>query len=306
MTALPIASRALVLVAALCAAATQAQTVDTLKTLKERGTISIGVREASGALSFAIGSGNYVGFHVDVCKQVVADLQRKLGLDKLEIRYTAVTNANRMPLMANGTLDMECGSTTNTTARQRDVAFAPTLFVETIRTMVRADSGITSIEQLGGKTVTSATGGTAVQHLRKHKRATHLDFKEVFVKDNAEAFLMLENRRADAFVNDSQILATLISSAKDPGAYRIVGEPLSTEPIAIMLPKDPAFKTAVDDSIKAMVASGQLARIYDTWFMQPIPPRQVAVHLPASEATRAAWADLNDRPMESYASQQGQ
>ncbi|HVR54411.1 MAG TPA: amino acid ABC transporter substrate-binding protein [Pseudorhodoferax sp.] len=302
MKAFPLASRALVLAAALLACAAQAQTVDTLKNLKERGTVSIGVREASGALSYAVGAEQYVGFHIDVCKQVVADLQRKLGLDRLEIRYTSVTNANRMPLMTNGTLDMECGSTTNTAARQRDVAFAPTLFVETIRMLVRADSGITSIEQLGGKTVTSATGGTAVQHLRKHKRAANADFKEVFVKDNAEAFLMLENRRADAFVNDSQILATLISSAKDPGAYRIVGESLSTEPIAIMLPKgDPAFKSAVDDSIRAMVASGQLARIYDTWFMRPIPPRQVAVNLPASEATRAAWADLNDRPMESYA-----
>jgi glutamate/aspartate transport system substrate-binding protein len=202
----------------------------------------------------------------------------------------------------NGTVDIECGSTTNNANRQRDVAFAVTTFVEEVRMAVKANSGITSVNQLNGKKVATTTGTTSVQHLRRHERANGVNFDEVFGKDHADSFLLLESGRADAFVMDGQILAGNIAKAKSPADFRIAGEVLSVEPIAIMFRKDdPAFKKAVDDSIIGMIKSGELARLYDKWFMQPIPPANTALRLPASDATKAAWAEPNDRPMEAYA-----
>jgi hypothetical protein len=158
-------------------------------------------------------------------------------------------------------------------------------------------SGITSIAQLNGKNVATTTGTTSVQLLRKHERATGVDFKEVFGKDHADSFLLLESGRADAFIMDGQILAGNIAKSKNPADFRIVGEVLAVEPIAIMMRKDdPAFKKAVDDSLKALIKSGEMAKIYDKWFMQPIPPANTRIGLPASEATKAAWANPNDKP----------
>jgi len=212
-----------------------------------------------------------------------------------------VTSQNRIPLVQNGTVDIECGSTTNNATRQKDVAFAVTTFVEEVRIAVKANSGITSIAQLNGKNVATTTGTTSVQLLRRNERATGVDFKEVFGKDHADSFLLLETGRADAFVMDGQILAGNIAKSKSPGDYRIVGEVLSVEPIAIMIRKDdPAFKKAVDGSIVAMIKSGDLAKAYDKWFTQPIPPTNTRVGLPASEATKAAWANPNDKPVEDY------
>ncbi|MDB5817274.1 MAG: transporter substrate-binding protein [Rhizobacter sp.] len=292
------------LAAALClcaAAPAMAQVNDTLKKIKDTGTVSMGVRESSGALAYTLGDGKYTGFHYDVCQLVMADIQKQLGLAKLEIKYQPVTSQNRIPLVQNGTVDLECGSTTNNATRQKDVAFAPTLYVEEVRTAVRADSGITSISQLAGKTVVTTTGTTSVQTLRKNQRASGIEFKELYGKDHADSFLLLESGRADAFVMDGQILAGNISKSKNPAGLRIVGEVLSVEPIAIMLRKDdPAFKKAVDDSVKAMLKGGQVASLYDKWFMQPIPPTNTKVGLAASDATKAAWAEPNDKPMEEY------
>ena len=287
---------------ALLAAAGAAQADDTLKKIKDSGSVTMGVRESSGALAFTLGDGKYTGFHYDVCQQVLADIQKQLGLPKLDIKYQPVTSQNRIPLVQNGTVDIECGSTTNNATRQKDVAFAPTLYVEEVRTAVKASSGITSINQLNGKTVATTTGTTSVQTLRKHEKATGVDFKEVFGKDHSDSFLLLESGRADAFVMDGQILAGLISKSKNPADYKIVGEVLSVEPIAIMYRKDdPGFKKAVDDSIRAMIKSGEVAKLYDKWFLQPIPPANTKVGLPLSDATKAAWANPNDKPMEDYA-----
>ena len=288
-------------VAALAVGTVQAQANDTLKKIKDSGSVTQGVRESSGALAFTLGDGKYTGFHYDVCQHVLADIQKQLGMAKLDIKYQPVTSQNRIPLVQNGTVDIECGSTTNNTARQKDVAFAVTTYVEEVRIAVKANSGITSINQLNGKTVATTTGTTSVQTLRKHEKATGVDFKEVFGKDHADSFLLLESGRADAFVMDGQILAGLISKSKNPADYKIVGEVLSVEPIAIMFRKDdPAFKKAVDDSIIAMMKSGEIAKLYDKWFMQPIPPANTKVGLPLSEATKAAWANPNDKPMEAY------
>jgi len=279
-----------------------AQAQDTLKKIKDSGSVTMGVRESSGALAFTLGDGKYTGFHYDVCQHVLADIQKQLGMAKLDIKYQPVTSQNRIPLVQNGTVDIECGSTTNNATRQKDVAFAPTTYVEEVRIAVKANSGITSINQLNGKTVATTTGTTSVQTLRKHEKATGVDFKEVFGKDHSDSFLLLESGRADAFVMDGQILAGLISKSKNPSDYKIVGEVLSVEPIAIMYRKDdPGFKKAVDGSIIAMMKDGEIAKLYDKWFLQPIPPSNTKVGLPLSEATKAAWANPNDKPMEDYA-----
>ncbi len=273
---------------------------DTLKKIKDSGSITMGVRESSG-LSYTLGDGKYVGFHIDVCTKVISDLEKAVG-KKLAVKYQPVTSQNRIPLVQNGTVDLECGSTTNNEARQKDVAFAVTTYVEEVRMAVKANSGIKSIADLNGKTLATTTGTTSVQTLRKNKRAENLTFREVFGKDHADSFLLLESGRADAFVMDGSILAKNIATSKNPKDFAIVGEVLSVEPIAIMIRKDDAaFKKAVDDSIKAQMKSGELAKTYDKWFMQPIPPAGAKIGLPLSEATKEAWANPNDKPMEAYA-----
>lgn len=288
-------------VATLAVGGAFAQTNDTLAKVKASGVLNMGVRDSSGALSYTLGDGKYAGFHVEVCQRIAAEIEKQAGR-KVEVKYVPVTSQNRIPLVQNGTVDIECGSTTNNANRQKDVAFAVTTFVEEVRMAVKANSGITNINQLNGKKVATTTGTTSVQHLRRHERATGVNFDEVFGKDHADSFLLLESGRADAFVMDGQILAGNIAKAKNPADFRIAGEVLNVEPIAIMFRKDdPAFKKAVDDSIVGMIKSGELARLYDKWFMQPIPPANTALRLPASDATKAAWAEPNDRPMEAYA-----
>ena len=293
---------AAVMAASVIALPALAQDAGTLKKIKDSGAATMGVRESSGGLSFTVGDGKFAGFHVELCQRVLADIQKQLGMARLDVKYQPVTSQNRIPLMQNGTIDIECGSTTNNAARQKDVAFAVTTFVEEVRIATKANSGITSIAQLNGKNVATTTGTTSVQLLRKHERANGVDFKEVFGKDHADSFLLLESGRADAYVMDAQILAGLIAKSKTPGDYKIVGEVLNVEPINIMMRRDdPAFKKAVDDSLVKLMKSGEIAKIYDRWFMQPIPPANVRIGLPASEATKAAWASPNDKPAEDYA-----
>ena len=287
--------------ATLVASGAQAQANDTIAKVKASGSVTMGVRDSSGALSYTLGDGKYVGYHVEICQRILDNLEKAVG-KKLEIKYLPVTSQNRLPLVQNGTVDIECGSTTNNLARQKDVAFAFTTYVEEVRIAVRANSGITAIGQLNGKNVATTTGTTSVQLLRKNERATGVDFKEVFGKDHADSFLLLESGRADAFVMDGQILAGNIANSKSPADFKIVGEVLSVEPIAIMLRKDdPAFKKLADDTIGAMAKSGDLAKLYDKWFVQPIPPKNIRMSMPASDANKAAWANLNDKPVEEYA-----
>ena len=293
--------KSLLVLAAVAAFAAQAQTTDTLKKIKDSASASMGVRESSGALSYTLGDGKFAGFHVEICQKVLADIQKAQGLAKLDVKYVPVTSQNRIPLVQNGTVDIECGSTTNNATRQKDVAFAVTTYVEEVRIAVKANSGITSIAQLANKKVATTTGTTSVQLLRKHERGANINFDEVFGKDHADSFLLLESGRADAFVMDGQILAGNIATSKSPGDYRIVGEVISVEPIAIMLRKDdPAFKKLADDTIRDLIRSGDMAKMYDRWFVQPIPPKNTRVGLPASDATKAAWATPNDNPLEAY------
>ncbi|MFC5520529.1 transporter substrate-binding domain-containing protein [Polaromonas jejuensis] len=277
-----------------------AQGADTLAKVKASGVVTMGVRDSSGALSYTLGDGKYTGYHVEICERIVANLEKAAGR-KLEVKYQPVTSQNRIPLVQNGTVDIECGSTTNNLARQKDVAFVDTTFVEEVRIAVKASSGITSVSQLNGKTVATTTGTTSVQTLRRNKRAAGVDFKEVFGKDHSDSFLLLESGRADAFVMDGSILAGNIATAKKPSDFKIVGEVLSVEPIAIMIRKDdPWFKRMADDTVKSMIKSGEMNKLWTKWFLQPIPPKNTKVGLALSVSTKAAWDNPNDKPMEEY------
>lgn len=290
-----------VAVMALAAGSAMAQANDTLAKVKSSGTITLGVRESSGALGYTLGDGKYVGFHTEMAENIASDLRKQLGLSKLETKYQPVTSQNRIPLVVNGTVDLECGSTTNDLNRQKDVDFANTTYVEQVRIAVKANSGINDVKDLNGKTVATTTGTTSVQLLRQNKRAEGIEFKNIMGKDHADSFLLLETGRADAFVMDGSILAGNISKSKNAKDFKIVGEPLSTEPIACMVRKnDPAFLKAVNDSIARQVKDGTLAKLWDKWFIQPIPPANVAVGLPLSDATKNAWNNPNNKPKEDY------
>jgi len=291
---------ALLLLAAVAAPAL-AQDSGTLKKVKDSGSITLGIRESSYPLSYLDDKQQPVGYHIDVCNRIVDAVKAQLKLPALKVQHQAVTSQNRIPLVSNGTVDLECGSTTNNEARQKQVAFAPTTFVTNVRMAVKKASGIQSLGQLGGKPVATTTGTTSVQLMRAHEKGKGIDFKEVYGKDHADAFLMLETDRAVAFVMDDNLLAGLIVSSKSPADYAIVGEVLNVEPIAIMLRRDdPAFKKLVDDAVVGLMKSGELDKLYARWFMSPIPPKNVSMNFPMSEQLKALIKAPSDAPAESF------
>ncbi len=288
-------------VALLAAGGAMAQANDTLAKVKASGSITMGVRESSGVLSYTLGGSKYVGYHVAICERAIEDIEKVIG-KKLEVKYQPVTSQNRIPLVQNGTVDIECGSTTNNATRQKDVSFANTTFVEEVRIATKANSGIKSVADLGGKTVATTTGTTSVQTLRKNKRASGVEFKDVFGKDHADSFLLLESGRADVFVMDGSLLAGLIARSKTPADYKIVGEVLSVEPIAIMVRKDDTeFLKVVNKTIATMVKSGEINKLYDKWFLEPTPPTGSKVGLPMSDTLKDALKNQNNKPAEDYA-----
>ena len=274
---------------------------DVVAKAKASDVVTMGAREASGALSYSLGNGQYTGFHVDVCKRIIASIEKAAGR-KLDIKYQAVTSQNRSAYVQNGTVDLECGSTTNTLERQADHHFLVTAFVEETRIVVKADSNISSFAMLNGKNVVTTSGTTTSERLAKGEKAQNMKFKNVQGRDRAESFQMLDSGRADAFVMDSTILRSLTAKASKPSDFKIVGEPLGLEPIAIMIhKKDPGLKKLGDDTMIDMMRSGDMAKLWDKWFVQPIPPKNVRVNFPANASTKAAWANPSDKPAESYA-----
>jgi glutamate/aspartate transport system substrate-binding protein len=292
----------LALAVAVCAiGVAQAQSNDSLAKIKAAGKVVIGTRDSSAPLAYTTGDGKYTGYHVEICNRIADAIKADLKMPSLGVEYALVTSQNRIPLVVNGTVDLECGSTTNNKARAQQVAFAPTTYVTNVRIAVRDNSGISSVADLKGKKVATTTGTTSVQLLRKHERAKGVQFDEIFGKDHADSFLLMESGRADAFVMDDNILAGLIVNSKTPSEFKIVGESLSEEPIAIMYRKDdPAFKKVVDSAVTAMMKSGEIEKIYNKWFMQPIPPRNVSVNMPMTASLKDAIAHPNDKPAEDY------
>ena len=270
---------------------------DTLAKIRNSGKAVIGVREASPPMAYALGANtNFTGYHVELCERII----RKL-VPQARLEYFAMTPQNTMPLVQNGTVDIGCGPATNNLTRQQQVAFAVTTYLSQVRMAVRADSGITDWKQLDGKTVSATTGTTAVQLLRRLERDLDIKINVAQQKDNLESLMSVENGRAAAFVLDDNLLAGVVANSRDPKLYKLAGTSLQSEPIAILFRKDdPAFKQAVDGELKAMMASGEMARHYDKWFMQPIPPRNVALNLPLSDELKALFAQPNDDPIESY------
>jgi glutamate/aspartate transport system substrate-binding protein len=286
---------------ALCALPVLAQASGTLKKVADAGSINIGIRESSYPLSYLDEKQQPIGYHIDICHRIVDAVKARLKLPALKIQYQPVTSQNRIPLVTNGTVDLECGSTTNNEARKKQVDFAPTTFVTNVRMAVKKSSGIQSLGQLGSKPVATTTGTTSVQLMRAHEKGKGIDFKEVYGKDHADSFLMLETDRAVAFVMDDNLLAGLIATSKAPANYAIVGEVLSIEPIAIMLRRgDPEFKKLVDDTVKGLMKSGEINKLYARWFMAPIPPKQVNLNFPMSELLKFLIASPSDAPAESF------
>ena len=283
--------------AVVAAFSAQAQDGRTLDKIQQQGKVVIGVRESSAPMAFALGSNDkFVGYHVELCEKVLAKIA-----PKAKIEYMAMTAQNTMPLVQNGTVDMGCGPTTNNLSRQKQVAFAVTTYESEVRMAVPADSPITSFKQLDGKTVSASAGTTAVQLLRKYAKDHNVNLPTQLGKDHFESFMMLESGRAEAFVLDDNLLAGVIANSKNPQGYKIVGEVLGSEPIALLFRKDdPSFKKAVDGALTEMMKSGEVAQIYDKWFVQPIPPKNSSLNLPMGETLKQLLKEPNDKPLEAY------
>lgn len=285
--------------ATLATAITAAQAQElagTLKKIKETGVITIGHRESSIPFAFLDDQQKPVGYAMDLCMKIVDTLKADLKLPKLKVALQPVTSSNRIPLLQNGTIDLECGSTTNSTARQQQVAFGPTYFVINVTAAVKKTSGINTIADLNGKTVSTTSGTTSVPLLKAYEKAKNTQVKEIYGKDHAEAFLLMADDRAVAFVMDDVLLAGQIANAKRPGDYRILPESLRQEPYSMMLRKDdPQFKALVDKSIGEVMKSGEINRIYAKWFTMPIPPKGLNLNFPMTEPIQQAFKNPNDK-----------
>ena len=285
------------MVASLLFAATGAQAADTLAKIAESGKITLAYRESSVPFSYLDGPGKPIGFSVDLSNAVVEAVKKKLNKPNLQVALMPVTSQNRIPLITNGTIDLECGSTTNNTARGKDVAFAINHFYTGTRLLVKKSSNIRKYADLAKKTVASTTGTTNVLVMRKYNIEKNLGIDLVLGKDHADAFLLLESDRAVAFAMDDILLYGLIANAKTPGDYEVVGDSLQVEPYACMLPKDdPAFKKLVDDTFAGLMKSGEFEKLYNKWFMQPIPPKNVPLNLPMSPQLKENLKALSDKP----------
>ena len=292
----PIRFTALAIAAALCATPALADDLPTLQKIKSSGTIVVGHRESSIPFSYLDGNQKPVGYSMDLCNKVVEAVKKELKMPALVTKLTPVTSQTRIPLMTNGTIDLECGSTTNSLERQKQVAFGVTTFVSPVRMVVKADSGIKSLSDLNGKAVATTTGTTSDRYIKQNEKGQSIDVKNVYGKDHAESFLMVETGRAAAFVMDEVLLAGFIASAKNPKDFALAGPALSTEPYGIMLRKDdPQFKALVDKTLTDLMKSGEINKIYAKWFTSPIPPKNVNLNLPMNAQLQDAIKHPNDK-----------
>lgn len=280
---------------AFLALAAQAQEA-TLKKIKDSASITLGHRESSFGFSYNDGSGKPVGYSIDICLRIVDAIKAELGLPKVEVKYQMVTSQNRIPLVVNGTVDIECGSTTNLVERQKQVAFSPDIFRYNVRMLVKADSGLRSIADLQGKNVVTTTGTTSFRLLREADKGRNLEITSMAGKDHADCFLLVESGRAHAFVLDDILLAGLVATAKNPKDFVISGESLRTENQALMYRRDePALKAIVDRVVGGMMQSGEMETLYRQWFMAPIPPKGANINYPLNAETREAFANPSSK-----------
>ena len=270
----------------------------TLKNIKETGAITIGFRDSSIPFSYLDDNQKPVGFAMDICGKIVDAIKNELKLDKLEVKLNPVTSSTRIPLLANGTIDLECGSTTNNAERQKQVAFTNTHFLTASRFVAKKANNLSAIDDLKGKSVVSTAGTTNIKQLTEANAARNLGINIIPAKDHAEAFLMVETDRAAAVVMDDILLASLVAGSKDPSAYAISKDAFSKpEPYGIMLRRDdPAFKKVVDAATAALYTSGEGQRLYDKWFMSKIPPKGLNLNTPIAPELKAEFAKPSDSP----------
>jgi glutamate/aspartate transport system substrate-binding protein len=270
----------------------------TLKTIRETGAITLGHRDSSIPFSYLDDSQKPIGYAMDICYKIVDAVKAELKLDKIEVRLNPVTSATRIPLLANGTIDLECGSTTNNLERQKLVAFTNTHFLTASRFVSKKASNLNSIDDLKGKTVVSTAGTTNIKQLTEVNAARNLGITIVPAKDYAEAFLMVETDRAAALAMDDILIAGFVAGSKDPSAYVISTDAFSKpEPYGIMFRKDdPAFKKVVDAATAALFISGEGQKIYDRWFMSKIPPKGLNLNTPIAPELKAEFAKPSDSP----------
>ena len=269
---------------------------DTVKKAADSGRIAVAYRESSVPFSYLAGAGKPVGFSVELTDAIVEELRRATG-KPLAVEYISVTSQNRIPLLVNGTIDLECGSTTNNSARGKDVAFAINHFYTGTRLLAKKTSNVRNYADLAGKTVASTTGTTNAQVMRKYNADKALNMDIVLAKDHSDAMLMVDADRAVAFAMDDILLYGLMANAKNPALWEVVGDPLQVEPYACMLRKDdPTFKALVDKVIGGMMAGGSFEKLYTKWFMTPIPPNNVNLQLPLPPQLRENFKALSDKP----------
>ncbi len=270
---------------------------DTLKKVKESGVITIGHRDSSIPLSYLDDKLQPVGFSIELCKHVVDAVKAKLGLPNLTVKYNPVTSATRLPLVANGTVDIECGSTANMTSRQIQVGFSYTFFVPQFKWITRANNQIKDADDLRGKTVAVTAGTNTALFVNKMNNEGKLGMTIMQGKDHAESFLLVETSRASAWMEDDILIAGFRANAKNPADFRLLDKSYPSDPYALMIRKDDQqFKTLVDETLAALMRSGEFEKLYTQWFERPIPPRAINIQLPMSDALRRAVKEPNDKP----------
>jgi glutamate/aspartate transport system substrate-binding protein len=269
----------------------------TLKKIKETGGITIGYRESSLPLSYLDDKLMPVGFSIELCKRVVDAVKAKLGMPDLNVKYNPVTSATRIPLVANGTVDIECGSTANMTIRQQQVGFSYTFFVPQFKWIVHVDSKIKSADDLRGKTVAVTAGTNTAVFVNKMNNGENLGMTITQGKDHAESFLLVETGRASAWMEDDVLLAGFRANAKSPADFKLLDKSYPSDPYALMIRKDdPQFKALVDEALAHLMRSGEFEKLYTQWFERPIPPRGVNMDLPMSDALKHDIKEPNDKP----------
>jgi len=279
------------------AAGAAAQAPPTLEKVKQSGSITVAYRETSMPFSYLDGDAKPTGFAYEICQRIVEEIKRSTGRADLKVQEQPVSSTNRIPLMQNGTIDLECGSTTNNSERQKQVAFSINYFYTGTRLLVRAGAPIRSIDDLRGKTVVSTAGTTNYKLVRQLSEERGLGIDLIGAKDPAESALTVQYGRAAAYAMDDILLYFLRASAPVPAEWAVVGDPIQIEPYAVMMRRDdPAFKKLVDDTVAAMMRSGEFERLYTKWFQSPIPPKGINLQIPMSDELRNNLKALSDKP----------
>ena len=272
----------------------QAQTLDKIR---KDGAITIGHRDSSIPFSYLNDKQEPIGYSMDICLKIADAVKAELKLPNLAVKMSPVTSATRIPLMANGTIDLECGSTTNNADRQKQVAYAPTTFITANSFVTKKTANVSNLDGLKGKTIVSTSGSTNIKQAVELNASRSLGMNILPAKDHAEAFLMVETGRAVAFVMDDILLYSLVATAKTPGDYVVSAEGLSVEPYGIMLRRDdPSFKALVDRTVAGLMQSGEIEKIYAKWFLAPVPPKNINLSLPISVALKRVFAKPADSP----------